>query len=114
MPDDIPDTRAASTITSSSSRTGRSVLPLAQAVAPRSSTMTEEPFWSNSDPVMILMAMLASITAYTTSGDVLHLAMSDALIICERHGLPPEHVAPVLNQFLRESRKLRAGNPFAF
>jgi hypothetical protein len=81
---------------------------------PRSSMTTEEPFWSNSDQLMILMALLASITAFATSGDVLHLAVGDALAICARHGLPPERVAPVLQQFLAESKKLRQHNPFAF
>lgn len=114
MPASIPGTPAESTTTSLSNR-GGSLCPLSEPdVAPACSTLTDRPSWQTSEEVTILMAMLAGITALTTSSDVLYLAMHDALAICARHGLPPERVAPVLQQFLAESKKLRQHNPFAF
>lgn len=114
MPENTPGTPADDTSSLCSSLTGLSPRLSEQAVAPACSTLTERPSCETSDEVLILTAMVAGITAHTTSGDALRLSMYMAEDICFRHGLARELTRPLLLQFLERSKSLRAWNPFAF
>ena len=114
MPENTLAIRAGSTSTSLRSQAGNSRQPSGRDVARPCLTQIGLPSCENSDAVLILMAMLASITKYTTSGDVLQLGVMDAVDICASYGLAPEQVRPIAEQFLRTSRKLRNWNTLAF
>jgi hypothetical protein len=114
MPKNTPGTPADGTTLSCSNPTGLSHQPSALAAAPACSTQIGQPSCETSDAVLILTAMVAGITAYTTSGDALKMAMYTAEDICFRHGLARELTRPLLLQFLEQSRSLRAWNPLAY
>ena len=114
MPENTLATHAGSTSTSLRSQAGNTLRPSGRDVARPCLTQIELPSCESSDAVLILMAMLASITRYTTSGDVLQLGVMDAVDICARYGLSPEQTRPIAEQFLRSSRKLRNWNTLAF
>jgi hypothetical protein len=114
MLENIQDSPAESTRTSLANLGGNSLRRSGRDVARRSLTLPALPSCESSETALILMAMLAGITKFTTNGDVMVLGMCAAEDICQRYGISREEFRRLADQFLLRSRALRDWNPFAF
>lgn len=83
------------------------------AVAPYS-TRHGKPSSENSETILILMAILQGVTEYTTSGDVLALAVFRAQAVCSGMGISEDTFTEVVRRYGEFAKVARKGNPFAF
>jgi hypothetical protein len=107
-------TPVASTTTLLPNQTGKLPQHLEQAVVPLSSILKDKQFSENSETVVILMAILQGITKNTTSGDVIALAIYNAIDVCDALGIDSEVVERTIKRFFDFQKEVRKNNPLAF
>lgn len=105
---------AGSTKKSLANQDGKSHQLSEQVAVLLSSIETETSFCEKSQAMMILLLLLESITAMTTSGDVLWLSQHRTLKRCEQLGLDDDVVEKVLEKYYQLSKELRKSNPLSF
>ncbi len=110
----IPASPAGSLLTLSGDPAGNLHQLLELGAAVPSAIPTEMPSSENSETVTILLAILASITRNTTSGDVLCLSIMAAKDACNKMGISSKAVDAVVRRFTLYSAAVRSRNPLAF
>lgn len=110
----IPATPAVSTTTSLVSRDGNSLQRSERDAALLSEIQIDLQSSENSTVVLILLAILQSITENTTSGDVIYLSICRAKDMCIAAGVSEADFQQVVTKFVKFSKQARSWNPFAF
>lgn len=113
MPENTRDISVPGTSSLSRSRDGRLHRRLELAVAAQSSILTGNESYVSQDCVEILAAMLASIVTWTTSSDVLEMALFDTLDICEARGVDMVQARAAVEAFRQNYRRIQK-MPYAY
>jgi hypothetical protein len=79
-----------------------------------SSMQTGSQSCEQSTTILILMMLLQNITANTTNGDVIWLAIHSTKKYCEALGVDERVVDEVVSKFSAFSSQVRKSNPLAF
>lgn len=112
--DNTPDTPVVSIIKSSDNRDGNYRQLSEQAAVLLSSMQTETQSLETSETMLILMVLLESITANTSSGDVIWLSQYAAANKCKTLGIDEDTIRKVMERFSVFSSTIRKSNPFSF